>query len=226
MPRIRTLKPEHRAHRKVGPLSDRDYRLWVSLILEADDEGRLVVDTRQIRAVTWPYGSNISLSMVEASLSRLEALGLLMRYRVGAVEYACFPSWHDHQVINRMRPSSLPAPHGAFTEHSLNTHGAFTEHSRGNEGRKEGKGRKGRESGVDNSPAQPNGQGAMAAGENWTAKLTPAPALPERTDQEREQWADMIKAQAAEMKRKYSAAAAKTPIITTPVIETDEETPF
>ena len=41
MPRIRTLKPEHRQHRKLGPLDHLTYRLWVGMILEADDAGRL-----------------------------------------------------------------------------------------------------------------------------------------------------------------------------------------
>ena len=44
MPRIRTLKPEHRQHRKVGALDHVSYRLWVGMILEADDEGRLVCE--------------------------------------------------------------------------------------------------------------------------------------------------------------------------------------
>jgi hypothetical protein len=52
VPRIRSLKPDHRTHRCVGKFSDREYRLWVSMILEADDEGRLVVDADQLRVVS------------------------------------------------------------------------------------------------------------------------------------------------------------------------------
>ena len=48
MPRIRSLKPEHKQHRRVGMLTDLQYRLWVGLITEADDDGRLVGNTSQL----------------------------------------------------------------------------------------------------------------------------------------------------------------------------------
>ena len=117
MPRIRTLKPEHRQHRKIGPLSDRTYRLWVSMILEAEDAGRLICSSPQLRAVTWPYQPKVSLAMVETSIQELATLGLIRLYDVGGIRYADFPSWADHQRIDHPAKAKLP-PYQEDTESS------------------------------------------------------------------------------------------------------------
>ena len=109
MPRIRTLKPEHKGHRKVGRLSDRAYRLWVGLITEADDEGRIVCDLGHFLATIFPF-SGLKRSALGPALSRLLALGLVVRYEVGPESYLYFPSWHEHQRIDKPRRSTLPAP--------------------------------------------------------------------------------------------------------------------
>ena len=109
MPRIRTLKPEHKHHRKIGPLSDRDYRLWIGLVTEADDDGRLVANAAQLRALVFAYHHRVSVAMVEAALSRLHDLGLIRVYEVNGNRYAEMPSWHDHQFIQKRRPSKLPS---------------------------------------------------------------------------------------------------------------------
>lgn len=114
MPRIRTLKPEHRQHRKVGPLDHVTYRLWVGMILEADDEGRLVYDPEALRVLIFGYHPKISRALVEASTNVLEDSGLVRLYRAetpnGPQTYAWFPSWRDHQRIDHATPSKLPPP--------------------------------------------------------------------------------------------------------------------
>lgn len=109
MPRIRTLKPEHRQHRKVGPLDHLTYRLWVGMILEADDDGRMAYDPGYLRATILPYHPKVTPRMVEASVTKLEAAGLISRYCAGGQCYLSFPSWHDHQKIDRKVSSKLPA---------------------------------------------------------------------------------------------------------------------
>jgi hypothetical protein len=77
-------------------------------------------------------------------VSRLADMGLIRLYEVEGVPYACFPSWHDHQRINRPRKSVLPACpdgepsatnirpsplrpiHGALSERSVSHHGGLT----------------------------------------------------------------------------------------------------
>lgn len=117
MPRIRSLKPEHRAHRKVGPLSDREYRLWVSMVLESDDEGRFLCDASQLRAQTWPY-HDIDLTEVEAAIQAVAKLKSIRLYRVGKTRYGCFPSWGDHQHPKYPQKSTTPPP--PFPHHSAN----------------------------------------------------------------------------------------------------------
>ena len=109
MPRIRTLKPEHKQHRKIGPLSDRDYRLWVGLVTEADDAGRLVADPGQLCALVFPYHPRVTAAQLGAALDRLAALGLIRLYTVAGTRYADLPSWRDHQRISHPAPSMLPA---------------------------------------------------------------------------------------------------------------------
>jgi hypothetical protein len=109
MPRIRSIKPEHRAHRKVGPLSDREYRLWVSMMVEADDEGRFIADTAQLRAQTWPY-HDITIPEVEAAVLAIAKRGSIRLYHVGKIRFGCFPAWREHQHPKYPKPSSNPPP--------------------------------------------------------------------------------------------------------------------
>ena len=109
MPRIRTLKPEHRQHRKVGPWSDRVYRLFVSMILEADDEGRFICDASHLRAVTWPYHPKVTVAHVEEAVQSIAASGMLCLYSVEGVRYAVWCSWGDHQKISHPYPSIYPS---------------------------------------------------------------------------------------------------------------------
>jgi hypothetical protein len=135
MPRIRTLKPEHRQHRKVGPLTHREYRLWVGMICEADDEGRLVAESSSLRATIFPYHADVSEADVHSDLLTLKRLGLVMLYQAApqngssrhvvplsgssaprsamnrhSVTIAMFPDWRDHQRIDKPKPSRIPPP--------------------------------------------------------------------------------------------------------------------
>jgi hypothetical protein len=109
MPRIRTLKPEHKTHRKVGPLDDRSYRLWVGLVTEADDQGRFIADPEQLRVTVFPY-QRLAVAKLEASLQTLAATGLIGLYRDNGCRYGVFWSWTDHQKISHPAPSSFPTP--------------------------------------------------------------------------------------------------------------------
>src|SRR5262249_36703583 len=61
---------------------------------------------------------------IETALAELDRVGLIRLYSVSDVRYAWFPSWHDHQVINRPTPSRLPPcpPDGEITETSVSPH--------------------------------------------------------------------------------------------------------
>lgn len=111
MARIRSLKPDHKMHRKVGLLTDRQYRLWVGMITEADDEGRLNADAQQLRVVIFGYHpTRVTAKHVATDLEAVAAGGLIRLYHVGETLYADFPSWKDHQRVDaaHYRPSKLP----------------------------------------------------------------------------------------------------------------------
>lgn len=121
-PRIRTIKPEALQHRKVGKLTDQQFRLWIGLITQADDDGRLVADPDQLRVLAFGYFPRVTVAAVQAAVQALAEVGLIRLYTVAGVRYADLPSWRDHQRINRPTPSRLPA-----YEDSVGVHGGFSE---------------------------------------------------------------------------------------------------
>ncbi len=153
MPRIRSLKPECMQHRKVGRLSHLAFRLWIGMLTQADDEGRLVAELEQLRVLFFGYHPKVFTRHVKAARDELMNCCLITVYRVEEVDYAYFPSWRDHQRINRPTPSKLPSPfpsmnpHGAITEDSLRTHA-------GSEGigKDQGSDRKGKEGSGEENP--------------------------------------------------------------------------
>jgi hypothetical protein len=108
MPRIRTLKPEAPQHRKVGRLSIWARWLWVVMITQADDEGRLVADPGQLRVIAFGY-DKLSDGRVMQCLEEIQATGLIRLYTVEGTLYADFPSWEAHQRISHPCPSKLPS---------------------------------------------------------------------------------------------------------------------
>lgn len=104
------MKPEHRQHRKIGPLTDRQYRLWVGMVCEADDHGRLVADPEQLRVTIWGYHRQVNAREVSRILASLAETGLIILYDVEGVPYAYFPSWTDHQRVDHPGKSRFPDP--------------------------------------------------------------------------------------------------------------------
>src|SRR3990167_7902357 len=108
VPRIRSLKPEHRQHRKVGRLTHRQYRLWVGMICEADDVGRLVAEPDQLRVTIFGYHPSVKTRDVSDDLAKLRELGSVRLYSHNGTLYADFPSWTEHQRIDHPSKSKLP----------------------------------------------------------------------------------------------------------------------
>ena len=107
MARIRTIKPDSLQHRKVGRLSDRAFRLWICCLTQADDDGRLICDYEQLRILEFGY-QKMPIGAIRDALQEIVSLGLLRIYSHGGEEYIDFPSWGDHQRIDRKTPSKLP----------------------------------------------------------------------------------------------------------------------
>lgn len=91
-------------------LSDRAYRLWVSCLLEMDDDGRMAFDLECVMAATWPL-ARPRMPQARRALEELTTSGLLAVYEASGASYAAMPSWHDHQRVKTTsyyRPSKLP----------------------------------------------------------------------------------------------------------------------
>lgn len=109
MARIRTTKPSFWGSGTVAKLS-RDARLvTLGLISFADDDGRFLGSTAAINGFIFP-NDDLPPAKVRKWIQEVIATELVHEYRCGAVVYGCFPSWHEHQVINRYTPSTLPEP--------------------------------------------------------------------------------------------------------------------
>ena len=108
MARIRTIKPTFWGSRPVATLS-RDARLLaIGLISMADDDGRFLAATAAINGYVFP-NDDLPTSMVRKWLDECSASGLVVLYG-DSIPYGVFPTWHEHQVINRYTPSTLPEP--------------------------------------------------------------------------------------------------------------------
>jgi hypothetical protein len=109
VPRIRTVKPEIHQDEAVGELSDSAFRLFIGLITQADDLGRLKGDPRLIGAQVWPYQPK-TVDDVEKLLGELASGGLIECYTHEARPFISLPSWADHQRIDNAGKSRIPAP--------------------------------------------------------------------------------------------------------------------
>jgi hypothetical protein len=112
MPRLRIFRPESRADHRIGKLDNVEHRIWFSMTLESDDEGRSVADAEKIRAVTWVYDvkGKPTIAQVEAAIRRIASLGLVQLYQVGDTRYAAFPGFAADQRPKNPSASRLPAP--------------------------------------------------------------------------------------------------------------------
>ena len=108
MARIRTIKPTFWGSRPVAILSRDALLLAVGLISMADDDGRFLAAPAAIGGYVFP-NDELPPARIRKWLNECTASGLVHEYG-DAIRYGCFPSWHEHQVINRYTPSTLPEP--------------------------------------------------------------------------------------------------------------------
>ena len=108
--RIRTVKPSYWSHHKVARVS-RDARLlFLGLLNEADDEGRLDGSVKRIAGIVFPHDDDVTARKVARWLDELASVGLAVPYEACGHSYLVLPGFTEHQVVNRPTPSTLPAP--------------------------------------------------------------------------------------------------------------------
>lgn len=103
------MKPEIHQDEAVGELSDSAFRLFIGLITQADDAGRLKGNPRLIGAQVWPYQPKAE-EEVDEWLAELDRAGLILRYAHAGRPYICLPSWNEHQRVDNAGRSRIPEP--------------------------------------------------------------------------------------------------------------------
>lgn len=127
MARKRMVSPEFWTDEKLGLMPVEARLLFMGLISNADDAGRLPGNTLLVKSMIFPYDT-CSTNKVEDWIKLLHQHRLINRYNVNDQTYIQIINFTKHQNINRPTPSKIPA-FEALTEDSLRTHGALTEDS-------------------------------------------------------------------------------------------------
>jgi len=123
MARIRTVKPEMWTDGKVVRLSDAANLFFIALLNQADDDGRLQNDSKQIECRAPRFWGR-----AETLLKELADAGLVVTFGLQG-QFLQIKNFSKHQVIDRKRPSEIPSPNARRTLADHSTQG------------KEGKGR-------------------------------------------------------------------------------------
>jgi hypothetical protein len=107
MPRIRTIKPEFWADEKIGPLEPITRLVFLGLISQADDAGRLVDSVRQLDGLLFPYTDDTCAE----SLDILARLSRISRYRSESGQRLIqIENWSQHQKVDNPSKYVLPGP--------------------------------------------------------------------------------------------------------------------
>jgi uncharacterized phage protein (TIGR02220 family) len=93
---------------QVMALTDSQFKLYIYLISQADDDGRVKVSLPLFRARVHPC-DNFSEKMVDTDLEQIARAGLVVAYRDENYSYLMHPNWFRYQRIDRPSPSVLPS---------------------------------------------------------------------------------------------------------------------
>lgn len=110
MARIRSLKPDCWQDTAVGRISREARLLFIGLITQADDEGRLNAEPRLLRSQIFPLDEDLQTTEVEAWLGELEDEGLIVAYSAKRDTYIYLSGFTENQRISHPKVSKLPPP--------------------------------------------------------------------------------------------------------------------
>lgn len=88
-------------------LSYRQRLIFIGLISNADDEGRLRGEAKKIKALIFP-GDEISFEEIENDLIFITQANLIQRWKENGETFIELPKWKDYQNLNYKTASHLP----------------------------------------------------------------------------------------------------------------------
>ncbi len=106
MPRIRTLKPEIVDDEKTAALSDSAFRLFISLIILADDYGNTRGEDWWLRSRVW--GARRESPRIAETLREIALAELVMVYTVREQTYLHLCGWEKHQRVDNRGKQVIP----------------------------------------------------------------------------------------------------------------------
>lgn len=96
---------------KIASLSDFAFRLWIGLILQADDAGRGDARPAYISGHIFTFSEKKLIREIQTALAELAEKDCIFLYERDGRPYYLFPNWSKHQRIRESRPK-YPAPEG------------------------------------------------------------------------------------------------------------------
>lgn len=105
----RIIKETIRTSDTVASLTDFEFRLWIGLIVSADDAGRGDARPAIIKGSCFPLRERLTVKEIDTALHGLAAKGCISLYEVDGKPYFWFPSWSKHQRIRECR-TKFPDP--------------------------------------------------------------------------------------------------------------------
>ena len=87
--------------------------LFWRLLPQADDQGRLPGDPRQLKAITCPMREELSIEKIPEFLDELEKAKLIIHYSNSSTDCIQLAKWWDYQAgMRHAYPSQYPPPKG------------------------------------------------------------------------------------------------------------------
>lgn len=115
MARIRTIKPEFWTDEKLALLTPVTRLVFLGLVSQADDAGRLVDNVKLLDGMLFPYTDD----SCEGALDELAASGRVIRYRSKSGQPLIqVANWEKHQKVQKPSKYTLPAPTAGIVQQS------------------------------------------------------------------------------------------------------------
>ena len=107
MPRKRMIDPRIWDSEQVMQLSPEGFKLYIYLISQSDDSGRMRVSPSMIASRIYPFGG-FDAEKCKNTLDEMNSSGLIILYEVDSIQYLEHPNWLRYQKIDRPSISTIP----------------------------------------------------------------------------------------------------------------------
>lgn len=108
MARKRMIDPSIWADQDFGTMTAEEQILFIGMVSNADDEGRLPGNALYLTSTILPYKGLTSAQATKLRDTVVQKMGSLVLYEVGGKEYLQFLKWKTYQSINKPTGSNYP----------------------------------------------------------------------------------------------------------------------